>query len=276
MFSASSLRFELLVRISRSAIAAVDSYYSLLARRRGNAMQVPDVGTALVIDSGGSALEAWLVHAQGVAGAGLLILPGIGDRMVYWRRAQAMLAQSAVTSLIFHYSGYVGSQGRTTPAAMELDVHAAWTALQQAVAPGTPLFVLGFSLGTGVLAEVAAGLVPMPAGLVLSQPYTSFRKAARRVARPVPWLAGLVPDIWKTSGNVREVTAPLLIVHGEGDVLFPSAMAQEIAEQARAAGTRVTLVLIPGYPHNAVYQRVPEDYWAPVLRFLLSSVRACE
>ena len=276
MVPAPSLRFELLVRISRSAIAVVDGLYSLLVRLRGDEMEVPDVGTSLAIDSNRHALEAWLVPATGVAAAGLLILPGIGDRMVYWRRAQAMLAQSAVTSLIFHYSGYMGSGGRTTREAMELDVHAAWGALRAAASPGTPLFVLGFSLGTGVLAEVAADLVPAPAGVVLSQPYTSFREAARRVARPVPWLAGLVPDIWKTSENVRGVTAPLLIVHGEGDVLFPSAMAKKIAEEARSAGRTVTLVLVPGYPHNAVYQTIPDDYWAPILRVLLSGARACK
>ena len=181
-----------------------------------------------------------------------------------------MLAHCGVTSLVFHYSGYRGSEGRTTPEAMELDAHAAYAALGEQVAPGTPLFLLGFSLGTGVLAAVAPALEPRPAGIVLAQPYTSFREAAGRVARPMPWLAGMVPDIWNTEENVARVPAPVLIVHGVGDTLFPVAMAKRIAEAARNAGRAVELALIARYSHNAVYQMVPEDYWAPILRFMQS------
>ena len=81
MFPAPSLRFELLVRMSRSVIAMVDGAGSLMAGR--GAYQ--QTGSALVIHSESHSLEAWLLSAHtpanAQAAAGLLILPGIGDRM---------------------------------------------------------------------------------------------------------------------------------------------------------------------------------------------------
>ena len=254
MFPDSSRCFELLVRLARGLISIVDSVKFAISRLRGRSeLALSAVGNPIRLRSGPNELEALLATPAGATCAALLILPGIGDRMAYWRRAQATLAGRGIASLVFHYSGHMGSEGRSTPEAMERDAHAAYAELRKQVLPGTPIFALGFSLGSGIAAEVARHLEPAPAGIIISQPYTSFRAAARRVVRPAPWLARLLPRIWDSAQNVCRLTMPLLIVHAEADRLFPVATPQDLAAAARDGGTAVRLALIPAYPHNAVY-----------------------
>ena len=83
-------------------------------------------------------------------------------------------------------------------------------------------------------------------------------------------LTFLLPDVWRTRENLRRLSVPLLIVHAEGDTLFPAAMAVALIGEARSSGQPATLSLIPVYKHNAVYLQTPADYWNPILDFLLA------
>jgi alpha-beta hydrolase superfamily lysophospholipase len=250
-----------LLRVADGLILWCDSFFP------GRAMQIPLIGEGFVLASGTRSLAAWQVSADQPRGA-LLLCHGIGDQKEYWRSAQQYLQAQRITSVIFHYSGYAGSEGTTTPGNLEADVRAAYTWLRDRTPPDLPVFVLGFSMGTGVLAEVAPTLQPPPAGVILCQAYTGFRQAAARVVWPLTPLARLMPDIWRTSSNVRLLRLPLLIVHGVSDPLFPVSMAEELHHSAVAAGVDARLALIPGCSHNSVYRNVPPAYWAAILTFL--------
>lgn len=215
--------------------------------------------------SGAGSLEGWLVEPEGRARAGVLLLHGIGDRLEYWRAVQAALAAEGFRSLIFAYSGYGTSGGRTTPEALEGDARAAYGWLCERMEDGGPVFLLAFSLGTGLAAEVAGGLVPAPAGVVLCEAYTTLREAGAQVARGVGFLRGLLPDVWRTEDRVRELRTPLLVVHSDRDELFPPEMARRIA---RAAAGPVRLEVLCGYGHNAVYLRFPPEYRRVIVDFL--------
>ena len=179
------------------------------------------------------------------------------------------MAQSGIASLVFHYSGYPGSGGATTPEQLTDDAHAAYAWIRVRHPVDTPIFVLGFSLGAGLATDVAAHLQPPPAGLILCEAYSTLRHAARRIAGPIGFLANLLPDLWRTTESIRDLKFPLLIMHSTADALFPVAMAREIHAAAAAAGVPVEMQILEGHPHNAPYLTVPEDYWAAILSFIV-------
>jgi fermentation-respiration switch protein FrsA (DUF1100 family) len=231
-------------------------------------LQLSEIGVPVQIPAGAHLLGGWFVAPEGSIHAGVLLFHGIGDRLVYWRRAQQRLAQSGIASLVFPYSGYPGSSGTTTPENLTSDAHAAYACVRERLPAGTSIFLLGFSLGTGLATEVAADLRPPPAGLILCEAFSTLRKAARRITRPVGFFANLLPDLWRTSEKICGVKIPLLIMHSTGDALFPVAMAQEIHAAAVAAGVAVELQIVDGHRHNAPYLTVPEDYWSAILDFI--------
>jgi len=271
MSSRSSQTFRLLLDIAKEAIFAVDGTFmrfAVLRRLRGlSDLEVPSIGREVRIPSGSRALAGWFVLPEGPVLASVLLFHGIGDRILYWRRAQQRLARSGVASLVFHYSGYPGSEGASTPENLDQDARSAYTWLRAKV-PAVPVFLLGFSLGSGLAAEVAGSLEPPPAGLILAEAFTTLRLAASRVVGPLNFIARLFPDVWKTGENVGSLKLPVLVVHSTGDALFPVAMAEEIFAAAQAGGAPAELILLDGHRHNAPYWTVPEDYWTAILDFI--------
>jgi fermentation-respiration switch protein FrsA (DUF1100 family) len=275
MFTASALRFRLLLGLAKQIIFAVDGIpfriqlpYRRTAQPSRNLL-IPEIGASVRIASGTHLLAGWFVTPAGRVDAAVLILHGIGDRLVYWRQVQRRLAQSGIASLVFHYSGYPGSSGTTTPEQLAANAHDAYGWVRDHLPAGTPVFLLGFSLGSGLAAQVAADLRPPPAGIILCEAFSTLRQAAQRITRPVSILANLLPDVWKTSVQIRQLAIPLLIVHSTGDALFPVSMAEEIHGAAAAAGVAVELRVLGGHRHNAPYLTVPEDYWIVIIEFVL-------
>jgi hypothetical protein len=270
---ASALRFRLFLGLAKRAIFVVDGIpfpiripYRQTSQPRLH-WSVPEIGESVRIPSGAQSLAGWFVPAAPYHAA-VLICHGIGDRLVYWRRAQQRLAQSGVASLVFHYSGYPGSSGTTTPEQLTGDAHAAYAWIRDHIPIGTPVFLFGFSLGTALAADVAPELQPPPSGLILCEAFSTLRQAARRLTRPLGVLAHLLPDVWRTSETIRQLKIPLLILHSTGDALFPVAMAEEIHNAAAVAGVAAELQVLEGHYHNAPYLNVPEDYWAAILIFI--------
>lgn len=213
----------------------------------------------VTIASGPRRLAA--VHV--VAGAEapvVLICHGIGERVEYWAEAQRVLCGLGCSSLVFDYSGYGASTGRIRALHCEEDAVAAHRYL---VAKGArSIFLLGFSLGTGVAASVVRGLAVD--GMILCEGFSSLRAAARAVGLP----RGLVrcgPDLWQVVRAVAEVEVPVLVLHSTGDELFPVVMAEQVVA---ACGRMGELVVVEGLAHNAPIFAPNEVYWGPVARWV--------
>ena len=194
----------------------------------------------------------------------VLLCHGIGETSKLWRAVQAFLARRGVGSMFFNYSGYGKSSGSVRAEHCDQDLVAAYAELRRRVGPGARVFVLGFSLGSGIAASGVGTLVPPPAGLVLCEAYTSFRDAVCATGTP-RWLARGFPDVWNTVAVAPTLRLPVLVVHSDRDRLFPVEMARRIA---RACGARGELVVVSGLSHNEPYLRPTETYWGPVLRWM--------
>jgi fermentation-respiration switch protein FrsA (DUF1100 family) len=111
------------------------------------------------------------------------------------------------------FRGYAGSTGHPTEQGLLADAAAAYDFAAERYAPER-IVVWGFSLGTGPAVALAA---TRPVGkLILEAPYTSTVDVAAS-AFPIVPIRWLMKDQFRSDEKIRNVTAPVLVMHGERD-----------------------------------------------------------
>ncbi len=193
---------------------------------------LPDLQTVTLTTADGLALRAWYLPPE-ADGPLLVYFHGnggnVGDRSRRFRR----FAAAGLGVLMADYRGYGGNPGRPTEAGLYDDARAA---LDFAAAQGIPAdrqVLWGESLGTGVAVRMASER-PV-AAVVLEAPYTSLVDLARR---DYPWVPSglLLLDRFASRDRIGQVTAPLLVLHGERDTIIPVAQGRRLL--AAASGPR--------------------------------------
>ena len=211
------------------------------------------------IPSGRNTLDALFVQpAERQVKAAVLICHGIGETVDHWHAVQLLLAENAVASLVFDYSGYGRSTGWIDANQCEGDTMAAFEFLKEQM-PSEPVSLLGFSLGSGIAAATAVRVTPHC--LVLCASFTSFRNAICSIGM-LKHLAFLMPAIWNTEEALSRCTVPVLIMHGENDELFHPRMARELAAACRSS---CEVIIAPAVTHNAPIYQPQLSYWSAIL-----------
>jgi hypothetical protein len=169
---------------------------------------------------------------------------------------------------IFDYRGYGKSEGGFSDLSEEATYRDAEGALaylrQRQDLAHTKFVYFGRSLGAAIAVE-AARKQP-PAGLILETPFTSIRDMAK-LALPFLPVWGLVRTKYDALEKIREVRAPLLILHGDRDDVVPYEQGRRLFE---AANEPKTLYTIRGARHNDTYIVGDRPYFAAWARFLES------
>ena len=226
--------------------------------------------TTVSIRSGDRTLDATLVRAAADSAPALLIFHGTAEAVSYWADTQALLYRHGVTSMVFDYSGFGRSTGRPTMAHLEQDADAAYTEFSRQIGQRTRPYVLGYSLGTGVVFEAVGRWTPQPAGVVFAASYSSAREGAVAFGLVPRWATFLLPDVWNNVRDARNLRQPLLVMQSDADQLFPVRMARSVFD---AATVPKQMVVLHGYRHEDGHQRPTNDYWAPVIHFMTTGVR---
>jgi pimeloyl-ACP methyl ester carboxylesterase len=138
------------------------------------------------------------------------------------------LAERGLGVMLVEYRGYGITYGDPpSEAAMYADAAAAldWLA---AKGVGRERVVLwGFSLGTGVAAEMARR--DRAARLVLVAPYTSITDMGRRFAPFLP-VSLIMNHRFDTLSKTHEIHAPTFVAHGDADEVVPFPMGEAVAQ----------------------------------------------
>jgi fermentation-respiration switch protein FrsA (DUF1100 family) len=209
----------------------------------------------------GERLHAWWIPAAGRPVGHVLFCHGnggnIGDRVLH----AALLHHAGLDVLLFDYRGYGRSTGRASEEGTYRDARAARATLlaRPEVDPGHVLYV-GESLGGAV--AVALAHEAAPAGLVLVSTFTSVRDMARRHYPFVP--AAAVPDAYPSLRLIRELRAPLLVLHGDRDELVPLMYGQELYD---AAPEPKTMHVLAGVGHNDLVLQAGDEWAAAIAAF---------
>ncbi len=210
----------------------------------------------------GTRLHGWLVPGGGEIA--LLWFHGnagnIGDRVELLGELHRELG---LAIFILGYRGYGESKGKPSEAGLYLDAEAALGALTERLGvPAEQVALLGQSLGTAVAVELANR--HRPAGVILESPFTSVRDMARR---HYPWLPvwSLLRTRFDSLSKIANVRAPVLIIHGEDDMIVPVEMGERVFAAAREPKRLLT---IPGAGHNDAHVIGRSEYFAAIRAFV--------
>jgi pimeloyl-ACP methyl ester carboxylesterase len=147
----------------------------------------------------------------------------------------------------FHYRGYAPSGGSPGAAALAADSLLVHDAMAKRF-PGRPVVAIGFSIGSGLAAHLAAHR-PV-AGAILVTPFDSLAAVA---AGHYPWLP--VRLLWRNrldpAAELPASRVPIAILAGGRDTLIPAARTDALR---KAVPNLVFDRTIPGAGHNDIYR----------------------
>lgn len=231
----------------------------LLYPRRG-LLQAPELvlslgGERWWLDTPGGRVEAWYFPAGGDGRAPAAICAhGNGELIDHAAPLLADFRALGVGVVLVEYPGYGRSDGSPSQRAIEAAFLAARERLvARPEVDAERLIYFGRSLGSGAVCALAAA--HPPAALVLHSPFTSVRSFAPGMLLP----AVLVRDPFDNLSLASELTAPLLVLHGEADSIIPVAHGRALARAASDG----RCVEYPG-GHNDV----PRSFWGELRAFL--------
>ncbi len=220
--------------------------------------QALDMQEVQIITADGLHLLAWYKPAR-VAQPTVLVVHGnagnIGNRMPLARH----LIESGFGVLLLEYRGYAGNPGSPSESGLYSDADAAMTFLNKQGIKDKQVVVYGESLGTGVATKVATQY--SVCALVLQSPFTSLTSVARY---HYPWILLRPWDKFDSLSRIKQINAPLLIVHGKDDTLVPFEQGLTLFNHAPEPKTMIAL---PGKKHNDLWD---DAYFEQLTAFIHS------
>ncbi len=176
------------------------------------------------------------------------------------------LANLGTNVLLLSYRGYGKSKGSPSEAGVYLDGKSALEYLQAHL--GFPLertIILGRSLGSAVAIELAQG--SSVAGLILVTPFSSGRDLARSMG--LSWIAWVTGQPFNSLDKIRQVTAPILFIHGTDDHIVPQALGRKLYDQC---GCPKEWKSVQGADHNDLVPIAGRQFWDWIQQFLDSYI----
>jgi len=193
----------------------------------------------------GQSIQAW--YAPASPGRSLIVyFHGNGGQIAHRVGRFNLLTAGGDGVLAVSYRGYGGSSGSPTEQGLIEDGRAAYAfAIEQGYAPQN-IVLFGESLGSGVAVALAAE--KRVGGVLLEAPFSSTVDVAATVYWMFP-LRLLMLDQFPSDRRIAQVSAPLLIVHGDRDQVVPLRFGQRLYDVAREPKT---LLKIPGGGHQVL------------------------
>ena len=149
--------------------------------------------------------------------------------------------------LLSEYRGFGGNPGQPSEQGLYRDARAAWRWLRDKDVPPGRIVIVGYSLGTGVAAQLA--LEHRPRALILIAGYTDIPHVTRQ---HYPWIpAGLlVTERFRTIDKLPRIACPILLLHGRNDDTIPFDNSIALARAQPSA----MLGLVAGTGHGIIYR----------------------
>lgn len=227
-------------------------------------------GEALVLKtSDGVRIQGWWYDRRpGDAAPAVLFLHGnAGDISHRTPIAQGLLEQG-FSVLLLEYRGYGGSEGRAGEEGLSLDAEAGMDFLEERVGNPGRIVIFGRSMGGAVAARLAA--TRPSGGLILESSFTSLEAMAGTL---YPFLPGFLfrrlRGRFDTLESVKDVRAPIFVIHGAQDEIVPFRMGEALF--AGAAEPKEWLT-IDGAGHNDTFWVGGDAYFEAIGAFVRKNI----
>jgi len=211
----------------------------------------------------GTKLHAWWIPNEAAKFTFLAFHGNAGnvaDRAIVYE----FLRDTPANVFALEYRGYGRSEGQPSERGFYRDAEAAFTYLVNIRGrdPNT-IVTFGQSLGTAVATHLAAR--HQVGGVVLEAPFLSATRAARRIFWFLPGIGLLVHSQFDTEQRLKEISAPIFIVHCNQDPVLPFQFGQEVYNAARSPKH---FLGINGYCHEEASVIAPTQYRSALRKFL--------
>lgn len=216
-------------------------------------------------------------HIRAKDDPNILFFHGNGEIVADYDELGPVYNRLGINFLPVDYRGYGRSGGQPSITSMMRDCHkilhyvASWLSEQEHTGP---LLLMGRSLGSASVLELAAAYPEKVAGLIIESGFA--------MAGPLLQLLGINPaslGFDEESGfnhiaKIKSWSKPLLIIHAEFDHIIPFRDGQTLYEACPAKDK--TLLKIAGANHNDIFFRGYEQYLSTVKTFVANVKTASE
>lgn len=211
---------------------------------REDPFRAPGYATVMVPVPDTTPVEVQVSQGADDAPVVLYFMGNVGA-LAYFRPMLDHHTRAGRSVIAMTYRGAGGVAGMSTETTLKRDALAVADHVKQRFGD-RPLFVHGYSLGTGLAVHVAARREVQ--GVILSAPYDAIcRLMTRRSGLPACYLP---VQRWRTDRDLAGLKAPVLIQHGTADRVVPYVNGTRLAGLMQEAGIPLTFVALPGSGHG--------------------------
>lgn len=199
----------------------------------------------------------------------VIFFHGNGETISYELGRAADLQELGYGVLLAEYRGYGTSRenGSPTEAGLYADAEALITAVEARGIKKDRIALWGFSLGTGVVSEMAYR--GHGCALVLEAPYTSIVDMGKRYAPFLP-VTLIVKDKFDTLSKASKIGIPAIVAHGDDDPVVPFVMGEAVARTLPHA----RFIPVKGGRHIDLLDVDHDEIYSAVSELLNSACRA--
>ena len=183
----------------------------------------------------------------------LLFFHGNGEIVADYDDLAPIYRQMGVGLLAVDYRGYGRSTGAPTVTAMMQDCHAILEYVRKWRSDNGhsgPLILMGRSLGSASVIELAAARPDAYAGLIVESGFAYAAPLLRLLGIDVDRIGFSEAQGFRNIDKMRNVARPTLVIHAEGDHIIPFSDGEALYEVCGAADK--TFLPIPGANHNDI------------------------
>lgn len=194
----------------------------------------------------------------------LLFFHGNGEIVADYDGLAGIFHQMGAEFIVCDYRGYGKSDGRPTLRAALQDAHAIYNFLKDNGKLQSSVCVMGRSLGSAPAIELCAGYPEINA-CVIESGYADPIPLVERRGLKIDSTTPEEDALFNNSRKIARVACPLLIMHGEDDILIFPHEAKLNYEQAGSQDK--ALQILPGVGHNDILMAPDNAYFVCLARF---------
>ncbi|HUS56141.1 MAG TPA: alpha/beta hydrolase [Thermohalobaculum sp.] len=208
---------------------------------------LPAAQTATLVADDGLPITLWVVHPAPDRPV-VLYFMGNGGSLPSHASILAELAGQGMGIVALNYRGAGGAPGKPSQSALTADALALYDRLDTLIGEPVPAIrrvLFGTSLGAALAIQLAAARPA--AGLILEAPFNRLCEVAQ-IHFPIFPACLLLPyERWASADLIGQITAPVLILHGDADATIPLSQGQALFN---VANQPKRLIAYRGGNHN--------------------------
>jgi alpha-beta hydrolase superfamily lysophospholipase len=209
-------------------------------------------------------------YPAGESAPNVLYFHGNGEVVYDYDGIAPMYNREGVNLFVADYRGYGQSGGSPSFSNTVADAQIIFNYFRDTLKESGyngPLFIMGRSLGSLSAIELASSRSEEFRGLIIE---SGFAGAGRLLTFLVPVFESVELDEFDKANmeNIRSITLPILIIHGEWDEIIPYEQARILHQNVSSQDKK--LLTIPNAGHNDILLLGMEQYFSAIREFVFS------